>query len=97
MMVSSYILGQKFYPIPYARKKLIAYLIIVVILYFIHKALMNFYPHIWFSISSATLLLGIFILFIARVEKREFQKFPLIGKFFGAIPIPPEERQPELP
>ncbi len=97
MMVSSYLLGQKFYPIPYARKKLIAYLIIVVILYFIHKALILLYHNTWFSVSAATLLLGIFILFIARVEKREFRRLPVIGKFFGAMPVPPEERLPELP
>ena len=97
MMVSSYLLGQKFYPIHYARKKLIAYLLLSVILFFTHQSLIYLYNPIWFSVTTATIFLVMFILFIARIEKKEFQKLPLIGKFFGAMPVQPEEQQPRLP
>lgn len=96
MMVSSYLLGQKIYAIPYAKKKLIAYLLLAVIFYFIHKFVIQLYHPFWFSMVTATILLAGFILFITRMEKHEFQKFPMIGKFFGASPIPPEEEEPQL-
>ena len=41
MMVISYIWGQKSYPVPYAWKKLLAYMVIVVILYFIHHGIIS--------------------------------------------------------
>jgi O-antigen/teichoic acid export membrane protein len=94
MMVSSYILGQKFYPIPYARKKLTAYLVLAVLLYFIHKGVIYLYAPIWFSLAAATLLLGMFILFIARIERKEFQKFPVIGKFFKPSPESLSHKKP---
>lgn len=81
MMVISYVLGQKYYPVPYPIKKLIAYLLIVTLLYLLHRGLLMLYSEIWFSILTATLLLGIFTWFIGLVEKKELQKLPLIGKF----------------
>jgi hypothetical protein len=38
--------------------------------------------NIWFSITTAAFLLGCFILFVARVEQREFAQLPVVGKFF---------------
>jgi O-antigen/teichoic acid export membrane protein len=81
MMVLSYLWGQKEYRIPYATKKLVAYLVIVVLLYFIHKGAIWFYQPQWFSLVFATLLMAIFTRFILLVEKKEFQKFPVIGKY----------------
>jgi O-antigen/teichoic acid export membrane protein len=39
MMVISYVWGQKHYRIPYATKKLVAYIVIVVLLFFIHRGI----------------------------------------------------------
>lgn len=81
MMVVSYIWGQKAYRIPYATKKLIAYIVIVILLFFIHKAATYFLAINWFSIGFATILLAFFTWFILLIEKKEFQKFPVIGKY----------------
>lgn len=81
MMVISYIWGQKEYRIPYATKKLVAYLVIVVSLFFIHKGVTYFLTNKIFSLSFATILLAIFTWFILLVEKKEFQKLPVIGKY----------------
>jgi O-antigen/teichoic acid export membrane protein len=81
MMLISYIWGQKEYRIPYVTKKLVAYLVIVVILFFIHKGLTLLLPYIWFSLITATLLLLIYTWFILLVEKKEFQKLPVIGDY----------------
>jgi len=72
MMVISYIWGQKSYPVPYAWKKLLAYIVIVVILYFIHNAIMSIWHNDALNYTVATLFLAIFGLFIFRVERKEF-------------------------
>ena len=81
MTVVSYIWGQKEYRIPYATKKLVAYMVIVVTLFFIHKGAIWLYQPQWFSLVIATLFLAMFTRFILLVEKKEFQKFPVVGKY----------------
>lgn len=92
MMVVSYVQGQKYYPIPYARKKLITYLVIVTLFYIIHEYLIvHFLLPVrknWTSTSfliyygTSLLFFGLFTLLIMKVEKKELQKMPFIGKYF---------------
>lgn len=81
MMVACYIWGQKVYPVPYAWKKLCAYICIVVLLFYAHRLLIYLWPHTIFNFAAATVLLGAFLLFILRVEKHEFKKLPVVGRF----------------
>lgn len=80
MMITSYMLGQKHYPVPYAVKKLTAYILIVIVLYGLHRALVLASDNIWYNLGTATMLLLLFTLFIFRVEKAELSKLPVIGK-----------------
>lgn len=81
MMLMSFVLGQKYYYVPYAWKKLLAYMIIVVLLFFVHKGLHYFFPSFITGIVTGLVLLSAFVLFILRIEKKEFQKLPVIGKY----------------
>lgn len=81
MMICCYIWGQKVYPVPYAWKKLLAYIVIVVLLFFIHKWLTLLWSNPIFSWVLASIIMLGFILFIVKVEKHEFRKLPLIGKY----------------
>ncbi|MEK7198950.1 MAG: oligosaccharide flippase family protein, partial [Bacteroidota bacterium] len=81
MMVVSYVWGQKEFRIPYATKKLVAYMVMVVLLFLVHKTAIYFFMVQWFSISFATLLLTFFSWFIFVIEKKEFQKFTFTGKY----------------
>jgi O-antigen/teichoic acid export membrane protein len=83
MMVLSFIWGQKHYRIPYAWKKLLAYLVIVVILFFIHKGITHFYDNVIFSLAISVLLITIYVWFLTVVEQKEFSKLPIIGKYFA--------------
>lgn len=83
MMVVSYIWGQKEYPVPYAWKKLIAYMIIVVALYWLHKGINFWSSSFIFSFITATLLLGAFVWFLLQVEKKEFMRLPVVGKMIS--------------
>jgi O-antigen/teichoic acid export membrane protein len=81
MMVASFVWGQKVYPVPYAWKKLVAYIVIVVILYFIHRLFTKMDLNTWVNHGFAAILILAFLAFILKIEKREFQRLPLIGKF----------------
>jgi O-antigen/teichoic acid export membrane protein len=86
MMVISYVLGQKYYPIPYPKKKLLTYLVICVLMYVFHEYALArnlnheaaYYPYVYYS--TAVLLLGLYCLLILKVEKKEFERLPFVGK-----------------
>jgi O-antigen/teichoic acid export membrane protein len=82
MMVVSFVWGQKEYRIPYAWKKLVAYMVIVVLFYFIHTGLTHEWTGRIFNLSLATFLLLIYLLFVANVERKELAGLPVVGRFF---------------
>lgn len=83
MMISSYKLGQKYYPVPYAVKKLVAYMVLVVLIYLIHLGLVVLLPDVlWFSVLTGLLLFGFFAWFVSKIEARELSKMPVIGKYY---------------
>ena len=87
MMCVNYVQGQKHYPIPYARKKLLTYITISVLMYLIHELCISgldpegsYYNFVYYGTSVSLLLL--FGLLIIKVERREFEKLPYVGKYF---------------
>ncbi len=82
MMVISYVWGQKAYRVPYAWKKLTAYIVIVVLLFFVHSAIIYFFSGATVNLVSATVLLALYLWFILQVEWKEFQRMPVVGKYF---------------
>lgn len=68
MMIISYILGQKYYPIPYNLKKILSYLIISIILVF--SSFFVFHRNIY--IGNAMLI--VFVAGIAYFEKNDLMK-----------------------
>ena len=83
MMVMSYVWGQRSYRVPYAWKKLVAYMVIVALLYFVHLFLTHLWHNQLFSLALATTLSALYAFFILRVERREFQRLPVIGKYLS--------------
>jgi O-antigen/teichoic acid export membrane protein len=82
MMVVSYIQGQKHYPIPYATKKLMAYLVMVTLIYLVQWGISALTPE-WILLHFATglALFAAFTLFVLKVERREFEKLPYVGRY----------------
>jgi O-antigen/teichoic acid export membrane protein len=74
MMTASYILGQKYYPVPYAWKKLLAYIVICFILFLIHQLFRAYSPNIWLTHGFGAMLVIAFMYFVSRVESKEFAK-----------------------
>lgn len=83
MMITSYLMGQKYYPVPYAVKKLVAYLVVVCLLYAMHKSILYFIPQLWVGIVLGLIFVGLFSVLIGWAEKNEFKKMPVIGKYFN--------------
>lgn len=81
MMVVSYTLGQKHYPIPYAWKKLLAYIVICLMLFGLHQAFLLLGLNPWINRGVAVIFIGLFSLLVLNVERKEFEKMPFIGKF----------------
>jgi len=83
MMLSSYWLGQKYYPIPYPVKKLVSYIVMVILIYIVHLGINRIYPdHLWFSLLTATILFAIFTKCVTKIEATELAKIPILAKYF---------------
>ena len=80
MMVVSYLWGQKHYHIPYAWKKLLAYMVISVIIYFLHRGITSLSSNHLINIGSATVLLLAFLWFVGKIEKKELMQIPVLNK-----------------
>ena len=84
MMVVSYVWGQKHYRVPYAWRKLLAYMAISVALFFVHLLFVRLNFGGWTNRGFSLVLLSLFGLLIINVERKEFEKLPYVGRFFAA-------------
>ncbi|HUR67239.1 MAG TPA: polysaccharide biosynthesis C-terminal domain-containing protein, partial [Chitinophagaceae bacterium] len=83
MMIISYSLGQKHYPVPYAKKKLLSYLVLVAVIYGAHRGLVYLWDNRWFNLGAATILFFGFCYFVVQVEGKELVKIPLLARLFS--------------
>jgi O-antigen/teichoic acid export membrane protein len=74
MMVSSYILGQKHFPVPYPVKNILFYLALSATLYILHRWLAGFMESPVLNLGLATLLLAIFIFTVQQKEQFRLAK-----------------------
>lgn len=82
MMLMSYFLGQKHYPIPYEWKKVLGYIGVSVGLYILHALIRANIENIWWVHGSATLFMIIFSLVVLIREKAELTQVPLIRNVY---------------
>jgi len=72
MMVVSYGLGQKHFPVPYPVKRIVFYLTGSGGLYLLHRSLVNWYTDPTFNLALASALLLLFIGVVSKTEKQEW-------------------------
>lgn len=82
MMVISYVWGQKSYPVPYAKKKLIAYLVITSGLYGLYILFLKLDLGTPANIAAGVAAFLLFGLLIINTERKEIAKLPLVGRMF---------------
>ena len=86
MMVVSFRQGQRHYRIPYAWKKLVAYIIISLLVLATYWLIARFVTNTIAQIATGLVLLSVFLVFVGQVERKEFSRLPLIKKLYK-IPV----------
>lgn len=81
MMWLSYYWGQQYYRIPYATGKLLSYLGMMLLLYFVQYGISMLTEVFIVRFVTGTVLFVSYLLYIFRREKNEMRTFPVIGKF----------------
>jgi O-antigen/teichoic acid export membrane protein len=75
MMAISYVWGQKEYRVPYACKKLLAYMSIVALLFLVHLLLNKLSANLYYQLSVSIFLLATFIGIVGVTERTELAHF----------------------
>jgi len=89
MVIITYFIGQKYFPVPYPVKRILTYLTLMLIFYFIKvsiDSISEFWPNrrqILIRFPVATLLIMIYLSIILKFERAELKKMPLISKFLS--------------
>ena len=80
-MLTSYFVGQRYYPIKYPLKEIGIYLLLTLIL-FVGIIVSNTVLPTWASLPVNTLLV---LIFLAYMVKKDFplKTLPVVGKYFG--------------
>lgn len=81
MVLISYLLGQKYFPVPYNVLRIAGYLLLMTALFFAQRGIGNYVAALPWKIISATVLMGIFLLCVVIFERAELKRMPLIGRF----------------
>ena len=87
MVLITYFMGQKYFPIPYPVKRILIYLVIMLSFFFIKMGI-NDLSDSWTTamqlmlrLPAATVLMALYIILIMKLERTELKTMPLIGKF----------------
>ncbi|MBP6624783.1 MAG: polysaccharide biosynthesis C-terminal domain-containing protein [Chitinophagaceae bacterium] len=82
MMISSYFLGQKYYPIPYNIRKIGFYLILMIVVTLISFFLNPYINSLGLRFLLSTALFAVFIVTSIVLDKQSYVQLPVVGKLF---------------
>jgi len=80
MMIASYWMGQRHYPVPYEVRKLLGYIAGAAGLYLIHRLAGGVLPQIWMRIGLGFVLAFVFLTGLLYAERKELAKMPFLRK-----------------
>lgn len=83
MMVLSYVVGQRYFPVPYAVGRLATYLAVMLGLFLVQKAVAMSGAGLVARLGSATVLMLVFLGVVVRMERKELAGLPVIGKLLA--------------
>ncbi len=81
MMIISYFLGQRYFPVPYNTRKLLAYITVMLVLFFAEKLVMAITGIVAIRLISASVFMSLFLLLVINAEKKELRNMPVVGKW----------------
>jgi glucose uptake protein GlcU len=83
MMIISFWLGNKYYPVPYQWKKSLGYLVLAYLFYLLHHVMRSQSTDLMNVHLFGIGLLLCFVVIILRTEKEEFKKIPYLNKIYA--------------
>jgi O-antigen/teichoic acid export membrane protein len=86
MMVISYLAGQKYFPVPYNVRKLLAYMGVMFFLFFAQKGVMWITDIVAIRLITASICMFLFLRLVFVAEKKELARMPVIGRW---VKVPP--------
>lgn len=81
MMILSYIAGQKYFPVPYATKKLLSYIGVITVLFALQQGVYALSASFTIRLLSGCVLMLAFIALVMKMERAELRSFPVVGRF----------------
>jgi O-antigen/teichoic acid export membrane protein len=81
MMIVSYLVGQKFFPVPYNVKKLLSYIGVITVLFLLQRGVYGLTDSFVIRIISGGMLMLVFMALVWKAERSELKSFPVIGRF----------------
>lgn len=81
MVVASYLIGRRYYPVPYNIPKIAIYLIVTYAIYFIHSSFIESIDGILLRVSVGIVFVIGFLIFALFYDRKEFAALPIIGKY----------------
>ena len=80
MMVLSYLVGQRYFPVPYNVRKLLAYLGVMLALFFAQKLVMHITDWSIVRFISGSIFMLLFLRLVLAAEKKELTGMPFVGR-----------------
>lgn len=87
MVVVTYFVGKRYYPVPYPVKKILTYITVMLLLFFLKVGIdhatkgLTHFPQFTIRVISATGLMALFLALVLNVEKAELKGMPVIGRY----------------
>ncbi len=81
MVSASYLIGKKYYPVPYNVLKVFVYLIITYGIFFMHQQIIENFTGTASHIALGIIGVLLFIVFAILYDRKEFVGLPVIGKY----------------
>jgi O-antigen/teichoic acid export membrane protein len=81
MMVLSYVVGQRYFPVPYPVGKLLTYIAAMLVLFFIQQQVITYTPSVPLRIVCGSVLMLAFCGMVIKLEKKELEGLPIVGKW----------------
>jgi O-antigen/teichoic acid export membrane protein len=80
MMILSYSIGQKHYPIPYAIKKISSYLILTAVLFFAQSFIAHQLDALFLKIFSGLIAFALFLVYVIKQEQLHWRQLPFLKR-----------------
>lgn len=74
MMVASYFVGQRYFPVPYAAGRLLGYIGTITLLFFVHRGVASLSHSFVLRLLSGCVLMLCFVAFVLKAERAELAR-----------------------